>query len=87
MLSLATIGASAFAPAAPALSSMRPLAAAQMTAIKAGDVGTTKPLGVYDPLGLMTSMPNKHVGRTTPQRHTQQRLAHRHTAPRATCGL
>ena len=32
----------------------------QMTAIKPGDIGTTKPLGVYDPLGLMTSMPDKY---------------------------
>merc|ERR1719379_947394 len=32
----------------------------QMSAIKAGDIGTTKPLGVYDPLGLMTSMPDKY---------------------------
>merc|ERR1719199_547043 len=38
----------------PALSSV------SMTAIKPGDIGTTKPLGVYDPLGLMTSMPDKY---------------------------
>merc|ERR1719252_172606 len=31
-----------------------------MTAIRAGDIGTTKPLGVWDPLGLMTSMPDKY---------------------------
>merc|ERR1719353_984374 len=31
-----------------------------MTAITPGDVGTTKPLGVYDPLGLMTKNPEKH---------------------------
>jgi len=31
-----------------------------MTAIKPGDIGTTKALGVYDPLGLMTSMPDKY---------------------------
>merc|ERR1719379_1023580 len=30
------------------------------TAITLGDVGTTKPLGVYDPLGLMTKMPDKY---------------------------
>jgi len=36
------------------------LSQVQMTAIKAGDIGTTKPLGVYDPLGLMTSMPDKY---------------------------
>merc|ERR1719217_1459829 len=31
-----------------------------MTAIREGDIGTTKPLGVWDPLGLMTSMPDKY---------------------------
>merc|ERR1719199_1945039 len=31
-----------------------------MTAITPGDVGTTKPLGVYDPLGLMTKNPEKY---------------------------
>ena len=31
-----------------------------MTAIRPGDIGTTKPLGVYDPLNLMTSMPDKY---------------------------
>ena len=31
-----------------------------MSAITPGDIGTTKPLGVYDPLGLMTSMPDKY---------------------------
>jgi len=31
-----------------------------MTAITPGDVGTTAPLGVYDPLGLMTKMPEKY---------------------------
>jgi len=40
--------------AAPALSGV------SMSAIKPGDIGTTKPLGVYDPLGLMTSMPDKY---------------------------
>merc|ERR1719267_547401 len=38
----------------PALSSV------SMTAISPGDIGTTKPLGIYDPLGLMTSMPDKY---------------------------
>ena len=38
----------------PALSSV------SMTAIKPGDIGTTKPLGVYDPLNLMTTMPDKY---------------------------
>ena len=33
---------------------------ARMAAITPGDVGTTKPLGVYDPLGLMTRMPDKY---------------------------
>merc|ERR1719364_226111 len=31
-----------------------------MTSIKPGDVGTTRPLGVYDPLGLMTRNPEKY---------------------------
>jgi light-harvesting complex I chlorophyll a/b binding protein 1 len=31
-----------------------------MSAITPGDVGTTAPLGVYDPLGLMTKMPEKY---------------------------
>merc|ERR1712129_323144 len=31
-----------------------------MTAITPGDVGTTKPLGVYDPLQLMTKNPEKY---------------------------
>ena len=31
-----------------------------MTAITPGDVGTTRPLGVYDPLQLMTKMPEKY---------------------------
>merc|ERR1719484_497683 len=50
------LGAQAFnSPAArPALSGV------QMSAITPGDIGTTKPLGVYDPLGLMTSMPDKY---------------------------
>jgi len=35
-------------------------AAVSMTAIRPGDVGTTRPLGVWDPLGLMTKMPDKY---------------------------
>merc|ERR1719271_780142 len=31
-----------------------------MTSIQPGDVGTTRPLGVWDPLGLMTKMPEKY---------------------------
>jgi len=38
----------------PALSSV------SMTAISPGDIGTTKPLGIYDPLNLMTKMPDKY---------------------------
>merc|ERR1719424_134673 len=45
--------------AAPMAAPMR-APAPSMTAIRPGDVGTTKPLGVYDPLGLMTSMPDKY---------------------------
>jgi hypothetical protein len=33
---------------------------AMATSIKPGDVGTTRPLGVYDPLGLMTKNPEKY---------------------------
>jgi len=31
-----------------------------MSAISPGDIGTTRPLGVYDPLGLMTKNPEKY---------------------------
>merc|ERR550537_1920868 len=34
--------------------------AVSMTAISPGDIGTTRPLGVYDPLQLMTKMPEKY---------------------------
>merc|ERR1719498_311476 len=36
------------------------LAGLQMSAITPGDIGTTPPLGVYDPLNLMTTMPDKY---------------------------
>jgi len=56
---LSTAAYSALALSAPMVS--RPaLSNVQMTAITPGDVGTTKPLGVYDPLGLMTTMPDKY---------------------------
>jgi len=45
---------------APAAGLARPTLGASMTAITPGDVGTTKPLGVYDPLGLMTKNPEKY---------------------------
>merc|ERR1719420_2649991 len=35
-------------------------AAGGSTAISTGDIGTTKPLGVYDPLQLMTKYPTKY---------------------------
>merc|ERR1719183_2660700 len=38
----------------------RPAIQPSMTAIRPGDIGTTKPLGVYDPLNLMTTMPDKY---------------------------
>ena len=55
MLGLTTLalGYSGLA-ARPALTNVR------MAAISPGDIGTTKPLGIYDPLGLMTSMPDKY---------------------------
>jgi light-harvesting complex I chlorophyll a/b binding protein 1 len=43
-----------------ALAASRVAPAVQMSAISPGDIGTTKPLGVYDPLGLMTKMPDKY---------------------------
>eukprot|EP00310_Coccolithus_braarudii_P015853 CAMPEP_0183349912 /NCGR_PEP_ID=MMETSP0164_2-20130417/14900_1 /TAXON_ID=221442 /ORGANISM="Coccolithus pelagicus ssp braarudi, Strain PLY182g" /LENGTH=151 /DNA_ID=CAMNT_0025521725 /DNA_START=39 /DNA_END=490 /DNA_ORIENTATION=+ len=49
--------ASAYSPVAPVRAAR---AAVQMSAITPGDVGTTRPLGVYDPLGLMTRMPEKY---------------------------
>ena len=51
------MGAEAFMPAVPV---SRPALQVSMSAISPGDIGTTKPLGVYDPLGLMTSMPDKY---------------------------
>merc|ERR1719352_2071238 len=47
-----------YAPMAPQLSGSG--SRVTMTAIKPGDIGTTKPLGIYDPLNLMTSMPDKY---------------------------
>merc|ERR1719333_855325 len=49
--------ASAFQGAAVGRPSLSGLS---MTAITPGDIGTTKPLGVYDPLNLMTTMPDKY---------------------------
>jgi len=55
MMSAACAYGPAMAPMArPALNQV------SMSAITPGDIGTTKPLGVYDPLGLMTSMPDKY---------------------------
>jgi light-harvesting complex I chlorophyll a/b binding protein 1 len=51
------LGAEAFMPA---MQVARPAMQVSMSAISPGDIGTTKPLGVYDPLGLMTSMPDKY---------------------------
>mmetsp|Transcript_28628 Transcript_28628/g.67545 ORF Transcript_28628/g.67545 Transcript_28628/m.67545 type:complete len:244 (-) Transcript_28628:209-940(-) len=38
----------------------RSVSTVQMSAITPGDIGTTKPLGVYDPLQLMTKNPEKY---------------------------
>jgi len=38
----------------------RSVSTVQMSAISPGDIGTTKPLGVYDPLQLMTKNPEKY---------------------------
>merc|ERR1719231_2209794 len=45
---------------APALAASRVAPAVAMSAITPGDICTTKPLGVYDPLQLMTKMPEKY---------------------------
>jgi light-harvesting complex I chlorophyll a/b binding protein 1 len=58
MLSILTSSTTAYqAPLAPARGSVSTV---QMSAITPGDIGTTKPLGVYDPLGLMTKNPEKY---------------------------
>ena len=56
MLSLASSALAFQAPALP----VGARANVQMTAIRPGDIGTTRPLGVYDPLNLMTTMPDKY---------------------------
>merc|ERR1719182_1163278 len=58
MLAAAALSACAFNAAGFAAPRMAPTV--QMSAISPGDIGTTKPLGVYDPLGLMTKMPDKY---------------------------
>ena len=58
MLSLSAASLAFSAPGAHMVS--RPALDVSMTAIRPGDIGTTKPLGVYDPLNLMTSMPDKY---------------------------
>merc|ERR1719261_820241 len=58
MIAQFSLVASAYqAPLAPARGSVSTV---QMSAITPGDIGTTKPLGVYDPLGLMTKNPEKY---------------------------
>merc|ERR1719160_835989 len=54
------LGAEAFNSPASIAAVKPSLSQVSMTAIKPGDIGTTKPLGVWDPLGLMTSMPDKY---------------------------
>merc|ERR1719443_416172 len=56
MLSLTSASLAFSAPAMPLGRTMD----VSMTAIKPGDIGTTRPLGVYNPLNLMTSMPDKY---------------------------
>merc|ERR1719182_1017212 len=58
MLAAAALSACAFQ--GPAIVSRSVPSAVSMTAITPGDIGTTKPLGVYDPLNLMTKMPDKY---------------------------
>merc|ERR1719291_1398439 len=52
------LGSTAFN--APALAASRVAPSVAMSAITPGDIGTTKPLGVWDPLNLMTKMPDKY---------------------------
>merc|ERR1719311_146995 len=54
------IGSVAVASAYQAAAVAPRSSAVSMTAITPGDVGTTRPLGVWDPLGLMTKMPDKY---------------------------
>jgi len=58
-LAMLSLASSALAFQAPALP-VGARANVQMTAIRPGDIGTTRPLGVYDPLNLMTTMPDKY---------------------------
>merc|ERR1719163_610451 len=54
-------GVQAFnAPAGLAAVAKPAVSGVTMTAIRPGDIGTTKPLGVWDPLNLMTTMPDKY---------------------------
>ena len=57
-LALTSLAATSF-QAAP-LVSRAAANAVSMSAINVGDIGTTRPLGVYDPLGLMTKNPEKY---------------------------
>ena len=59
MQMISMLGAQAFNAPGSVLAS-RPAAGVQMSAITPGDIGTTPPLGIYDPLNLMTSMPDKY---------------------------
>ena len=77
-LASATLG---FQGAAPLLQGAA-APAVQMSAIQVGDIGTTRPLGVWDPLGLMTKMPEKY--RRWQVRACRLRRAH--TRGRAVCG-
>ena len=54
--SMATMGFQA----APLVTRAPSMTSVSMSAIQPGDIGTTRPLGVYDPLGLMTKNPEKY---------------------------
>jgi light-harvesting complex I chlorophyll a/b binding protein 1 len=58
MLALSSVAVTSF-QSAP-LVSRAGATAVSMSAISPGDIGTTRPLGVYDPLGLMTKNPEKY---------------------------
>jgi len=58
MLAASAISSLAFQ--GPVLASRPALSSVQMSAISPGDIGTTKPLGIYDPLNLMTDRPDKY---------------------------
>merc|ERR1719389_2274 len=58
-LALSSVATMGF-QAAPLVTRAPSMTSVSMSAISPGDIGTTRPLGVYDPLGLMTKNPEKY---------------------------